>query len=328
MKCLLKKRKILFNKIQKKNTTSTKLLLVLVFFCASFCLNSTPTSSYSIEPAIEEFVLELEQQVDSTINFTNTTQEEQNFKVYTHRYDPKNQEILDDRSFVTLGITSLTLEPEQTAEIEYRINIPEDVLPGSYFSIIVIENVKEENFERQGGIAINYGIGSLIATHVVDDVNISEVFLNQTHAELRYKRPLNPFNTIIEYRIKNNSKYTFLPLGQLTIASEKDKPIFYKINSEETRLYPQDELSFQFKYEGGLKDLITNKIAFAKVTSEHSSVFKETQIELPYLTQTLRIGTAILGFFVILTTLIVFVKKTNEKRIKRKFKEKISKKNS
>ena len=326
MKCQLKKRKILFNKNQRKNITSTKLYLVLVFFCLGFWLNTTATNSYSIEPAIEEFVLEPEQQVDSTINFTNTTQEEQSFKIYTHRYNPKSQEILDDRSFVTLSINSLTIEPEQTAEIEYRITVPDDVLPGSYFSIIVVENIKEENLERGGGIGINYGIGSLIATHVIDDVNISEIFLNQTHAELKYKRPLNPFNTIIEYSVKNNSKYTFLPTGQLTIASERDKPLFYQINDQETRLYPQDKLSFQFEYQGGLKDLITNKETFAKIASEHSNDLKETQMELPYLTQTLRIATAILGFIVILTILIVVIRKTNEKRIKRKFKEKISKK--
>ncbi len=326
MKCQLNKRKNLCKKTQKKNTTSTKLYLVLVFFCLGFWLYPTTISSYSIQPAIEEYTLELEQEVDSSVNFTNTTEQEQNFKIYTHRYNPEKQEILDDRNFVTLSINSLSLEPEESAQIEYRVSIPDDVVPGSYFSIIVVEDINDEDIEREGGIGLNYGVGTLIAIHVIDDVDISEVFLNQTHTELKYKRPLNPFNTVIEYSIRNNSKYTFLPMGQLTIASKKDKPLFYRINEQETRLYPQDKLTFEFEYKGNLKDLITNKIAVAKVASEHSNEIKETQIDLPYLTQTLRIGSAILGFVVVLTASIILIKKSHQKRLEKAFKEKFSKK--
>ena len=326
MKCQLNKRKNLCKKTQKKNTTSTKLYLVLVFFCLGFWLYPTIISSYSIQPAIEEYTLELEQEVDSSVNFTNTTEQEQNFKIYTHRYNPEKQEILDDRNFVTLSINSLSLEPEESAQIEYRVSIPDDVVPGSYFSIIVVEDINDEDIEREGGIGLNYGVGTLIAIHVIDDVDISEVFLNQTHTELKYKRPLNPFNTVIEYSIRNNSKYTFLPMGQLTIASKKDKPLFYRINEQETRLYPQDKLTFEFEYKGNLKNLITNKIAVAKVASEHSNEIKETQIDLPYLTQTLRIGSAILGFVVVLTASIILIKKSHQKRLEKAFKEKFSKK--
>lgn len=324
MKCQLKKRK---NLCKKKNTTSTKLYLVLVFFCLGLWLNPNSINSYSIQPAIEEHILKLEQEVDSSVNFTNTTNQEQNFKIYTHRYNPENQEILDDRNFVTLSINSLSLESEESAQIEYRVTVPDDVVPGSYFSIIVVENINQEEVEKEGGIGINYGLGTLIAIHVIDDVDISEVFLKQTHTELKYKRPLNPFNTIIEYSIRNNSKYTFLPTGQLTIASKKDKPAFYKINEQETRLYPQDKLTFEIEYKGNIKSLITNKVAIAKIASEHSDKIKETQIDLPYLTQTLRIGTALLGFVAILTTSIVLIKKSHQKRLEKAFKEKISKKN-
>lgn len=327
MKCQQRKRKNLCKKRHRKNITSTKLYLVLVFFCLGFWLNSTAADSYSIQPAIEEHILELEEEVDSSVRFTNTTEQEQNFKIYTHRYNPQKQEILDERNFVTLSINSLSLEPEESEEIEYRITIPDDVVPGSYFAIIVVEDVNEEETEKEGGIGINYGVGTLIAVHVIDDVNISEVFLKQTHTELKYKRPLNPFNTVIEYSIRNNSKYTFLPTGQLTIASQKDKPIFYRINEQETRLYPQDKLTYEFEYQGNIKDLITNKIAVAKITSEYSNEIKENQIDLPYLTQTLRIGSAILGFVIVLTISIILIKKNHQKRLEKAFKEKISKKN-
>ncbi len=321
----LKNQKILHNKSQEKNT-STKLFLVLVFFCLGFFLNTKITYSYSIQPAIEDHTLKLEQKVDSSVMFTNTTQEERNFQIYTHRYNPKNMEILDDRNFVTLGVNTFFLEPKESFQIEYQVNIPNDVVPGTYFSIIVIEDIDDKEVGREGGIGLNYGIGALIAIHVINDIDISQVFLEQTNTELRYKNPLNPFNTVIEYSIKNNSKYTFLPTGQLTIASQKNKPIFYRINEQETRLYPQQELTFDFEYQGSIKDLITNKIAIAKIASEHSNQMKEDQINLPYLTQTTRIGGAILGFVVVLTITIILIKKNNQKTLKKAFKEKISKK--
>jgi hypothetical protein len=309
-----------------KSNTSTKLFLVLVFFCLCLLPYPNKSNSYSIEPAIEEFVLELNQEVTSSISFTNTSEQKQEFKIYTHRYNPAEQKILDDRNFITLETVSLSLEPNETGDIQYKINTPNNVVPGSFFSIIVVEDVNQEDMGQTGGIGLNYGIGSLIAMHVIDDTNISNVFLNQTHTELTYKKPLNPIKTIIEYSIKNDSKYVFLPVGQLTLASNKNKPIFYKINPEESRLYPGQSLSFEFEYQGNLKDLITNKTAVTKIGSQYSNDLKQNQMELPYFTQTTRIASAILIFLVVLTTTIVLVKRSNENTLKEAFKEKIAKK--
>ena len=327
MKCLKKKRKILCKKSKGKIITSTKLFLVLVFFCLTFAFKTNPTLSYSIEPAIEEFLLNISQEASSSVNFTNTTQEEQRFSIYTHRYNPVEQEILDERNFLEVKTTSLSLEPEETAEIEYLINIPEDILPGSYFSIIVVEGLQDEDVQQRGGFGLNYGIGTLIAIHVVDDIDISDIFLNQTQTTLRYKRPLNPFNTVIEYSIRNNSKYTFLPTGQLTIASEKEKPVFYQINEDEKRLHPEDRLTFEFEYKGNIKDLFDNKKAIAKIASQYSNELKEDEIEIPYLTQTLRIGGVVIGSLAILTASILLIKRNQRKTLEKMFKDKISKKN-
>jgi hypothetical protein len=326
MRCPRMKKKNLCKKNDSKSNTSTKLFLVLVFFCLCLLPYPSKSRSYSIEPAIEEFVLELDQEITSSVSFTNTSEQKQDFKVYNHRYNPKEQKILDDRDFITLETNSLSLEPDETGEIQYKINIPINVVPGSFFSIIVVEDVNQEDIEQTGGIGLNYGIGSLIAIHVIDDTNISDVFLNQTDTKLEYKKPLSPLNTVIEYSIKNNSKYVFLPTGQLTISSKKDKPIFYKINQEETRLYPGQSLSFEFEYQGTLKDLITNKMAVTKIGSQYSNDLKEDQIKIPYFTQTTRIVAAVLIFLVVLTTSIVLVKKSNENTLKEAFKEKIAKK--
>ncbi len=321
------KRETLCKEVKEKKSTSTKLFLVLVFFCLVILPSSNQCHSHSIEPLIEEFVLELNEKTTSSINFTNTSEEKEEFKIYTHRYNPEEEKVLDDRNFINLDTTTISLDSEETKNIEYEIAIPNDVIPGTYFSIIVIETIPQGDKPKTGGIGFNYGIGSLIAIHVIDDVEISEIFLNETQAKLSYKKPLNPFDTIIRYSIQNNSKYTFLPTGQITIVSQNEKPIFHKINTEEERLYPNQTLEFEVEYQGSLKNLLENNIAFARIASQHSNDLKETQIDLPYLTQTLRLTTAILSFLIILTVLIVLTKKNENKRLKRIFKEKITKKN-
>ncbi len=325
MKKILNPKKQICKKHTKKNNTSTKLFLVLVFFCSILITNTKNLDSYSIEPAIEEFVMGIYEQKTSTIRFTNTTQEKQNFKVYSDRYNPESERILDERNFITLDIQEFSLEPEETIEIEYNIDIPGDTLAGSYFSIIVIENIHDQRPTASSYISLNYGIGSLIAIHVEDETDINEIFLQQVNVELKYKKPLNPFNTVIEYAVKNNSKYTFLTTGQVILISPDKKPIFYQINPDETKLYPDNELTFEFQYEGELKDLLKNKNLVAKINSQFSNNLRETQIELPYYTQTLTIAIAILTAVVILTIYIIISKKTGNKKITKIFKKKLKK---
>lgn len=326
MKKKLNPKKLICKQYKKKNNTSTKLFLVLVFLCSILITNSKSLSSYSIEPAIEEFVMGIYEQKTSTIRFTNTTEEKQNFKIYSDRYNPERERILDERNFITFDIKEFSLDPGENIEIEYNIDIPSDTLAGSYFSIIVIENIHNQKPTASSYIGINYGIGSLIAIHVEDETDITEIFLEQVDIELKYKKPLNPFNTEIEYTVKNNSKYTFLTTGQLMLISPNKQPIFYQINPNETKLYPDNELTFEFQYEGDLKDFLTNKTLVAKINSQFSNNLRETQIELPYYTQTLTITIAALTVIIILTIYVIISKKKGDRKIAKIFKRKFKKK--
>ncbi len=308
-------KKLLCKKNNLKKTTSTKNILVLVFLLLALIVFTSPTHSYNIEPSKQDFLIEVEEEKKSQINFTNTTEAEQEFEIYSHRYDAQKQEIIEEKNFISLNTINLELEAGETGTIEYEIEIPKDTLPGSYFSIIVVENINPKENSDAEGISINYGLGSLIALHVIDDTSISEVFLNETETSLSYKKPLNPFDTEIEYTIKNNSKYVFLPSGQLTLASKESKPIFYEINQEdEERLYPGEELSFTFKYEGDYEDLVSNKIAKASVGMQYSNTLKEDEIDLPYFDQTVKIGSVVIAVLLISTVSIIYFKKRNLRR--------------
>ncbi len=297
-------------------TPSTKELLVLVFLCMLSFLYTGNSYAYNIEPAIEEFTLEVYDQREASIKFTNTTQEAQEFKVYSHRYNPETEEIIDDRDFVHLTTETFPLEPNESKDILYEIIIPDDALSGSYFSIIVIEQIQPQSTESNSVIGISYGIGSLIAIHVKDDTDISEVFVTETTTQLKYTKPLNPLSTEIEYKIKNNSKYTFLPTGQLAILSPNEQPVFYQINPEETKLYPESELTFTFNHEGNIKDLLKNKIALARVGTQFPGNLRENQIELSYFNQTLTIAITFIVTGTIFTTFIILARKKSNKKLK------------
>ena len=316
-------KKFRYKGFQIKKVTSTKLFLVLVFFFSLLFAYTNNTFAYNIQPAIENLVLEINEERTSSIYFTNTTEERQNFKVYSHRYNPEQEQILDERNFITPNIDFFSLEPNEKFEIGYTIKIPDDTIAGSYFSVIVVENIKGKTPTTTSAIGINYGIGSLVAMHVIDDTDIAQIFLTQTEVELKYIKPLNPFNSKLEYKIKNNSKYTFLPSGQLVIGSKGQKPVFYQINPEETKLYPNKELVFEFTYNGNIKDLIVNKKALARIGMQFSSVLRETEIELPFLNRTLTIVITFSIIAVVVSTVVLMTKKETDKKLKEMFRNKL-----
>lgn len=292
-----------------KKITSTKLILVLVFFC--FLLFQTKSiNAYYLEPAIQEFLIQPNQSTTSYFEITNTTDEEKELNIYTERYDPKEEEILKEKNFVETEITKILIEPKGTKKIEYEITALDDMLAGSYFSIIVAENVNQR--EQDDGIGINYGVGSLIAMHIVDDTDISDVFLNQTEARIEFEKPLNPLETKIRYYIKNNSNYVFLPLGQVALLHKNEEPTFFRINTDEERLYPDEELVFEFTYEGEYHDLLEDKVAIARVGMQHSDTLKETTSTLLYFEQTKLAIILLITSLAIITTLVVGIKRISQ----------------
>lgn len=314
------------NRFLKKNTTSTKAILVLVFFCVLAFTHNKALYAYNIQPAVADFIIRVDDSEQlSSVFFTNTTEQEQNFKVYSSRYNPEKEEILDERDFVFLETNLISLAPDETAEIGYNIQLNDDVLGGSYFSIIVVENVQEDEDEKTSPIGINYGIGSLVAIHVVDDIDIFEIFTKEVDISLSNKKPLNPFNTSIEYKIKNNSKYTFLPSGQITIGSVGEKPNFHNINIQEKMLYPTNEMTFEFEYEGDIKDFLQNKTVRAITGMQFSSELRENTIELPFLKQTFSYILGVFTFVVITTIVLVLIKMHKDKDLTKKFREKLKK---
>ncbi len=316
-----KKNQLIHSQYLGKLLTSTKYLLVLVFFCLILLPSFGQTNAYSIKPAIEEFQLEPLEKAQGVLYFTNTTTQDQNFKIYSHRYKPQREEILDERDFVKTDIQSITVTAGETAEIPYEVEIPDDTLPGSYFSIIVVEGEDDRQNQTGSSIGINYGLGALVAMHVVYDIDIADIFINETEIELNYTKTLIPFRTVIEYKIKNNSKYTFQILGQLGIQSknQKTQPTYFQINPKGEKLYPNTELSFSFIYYGRLRDFIENKNVVARTGNQFSNNLKENTIEIPYLTQTIIVATALIIIFstVIVATILLRKQKGNRKQKKK-----------
>ncbi len=290
--------------------TSTKYILVLVFFCFFLVLQTTNIHAYNLEPAIKEFLIQPNQTTTSYFEITNTADEKKEIEIYTERYDPKEEEILKEKNFVETKTRKLLLEPEGTETIEYEIQIPDDMLAGSYFAVIVVENVNQRG--EDDGIGINYGVGSLIAVHIVDDTDISEVFLNQTEARIEYEIPLNPLNTKFKYYIKNNSNFVFLPIGQIAIVHKDKKPTSFAINSDEERLYPEQELVFEFEYQGNYYNLLEDKIVNARVGMQHSDTLKETETTLLYFEQTKLAIILLISTLAIITTIVVGIKRISK----------------
>ncbi len=147
----------------KANTSikrALRIIALIAFGLAFIALTASPAAAqgFSVSFGQREFIVSPGDRFTGTIPVTNITDEPVVLRIYlgdwlripgsTEGYVIDEERGNEVRSFVDWMIFSperMTLETEETRDVNWEINVPEDrTLEGSYWGVIIIERIPEE----------------------------------------------------------------------------------------------------------------------------------------------------------------------------------------
>ncbi len=260
------------NKIHKLSVSMICLLLTLAIF------QPKDVSAHSIHPYIKDYLVYQGEKIDDSFIFTNTSDKKLEFNLYVTPYDPQNGMFIDDEIFIKSAKDKIIVEPKKSVEIKYTLTIPSFHDEGSYFNVVVVEEVIDERNETVGFKA---GYGMLAGIHIIEEnSSINGIFNVLSDLRLSLKEKGLPYisKTIIGYEYANNSGFVFEPKGEVRIFDTVTNERLYigKLNNESQKVYPKG------KYETTISQNlwnIRNLFHDLKVVTRTYNQFNSTYIE-------------------------------------------------
>ena len=175
-------------------------------------------------------------------------------KAIDTEYDAKNQELIDTETYIFVKTDKeiFNVKAHESLTLSYEIIPPDNILPGTYFNIIILQTQSEESFiQGENPIGLLGNISQLVIINVVDSesqvkgisTEFAQISIEIVNKGIPFIKP-----TIIKYTMQNTSNYVLNPVGEIQIFNQKGKyePLYIKINSNEIKLYPKDKLEQEF----------------------------------------------------------------------------------
>lgn len=307
-----------------------KLQLVAVLTLLLLQLPISRINASQIEPIINEFEITTGETINSYLTYTNSESIPVQISLEAHHYN----EFLNNRdntiihkeaetpesaetifiTFPNLESKELTVDPNSKVEILYRISVPDDMVPGTYYNLIGIVAqplASQEEVDNQPGIKTRSGIG----VKVKIDVTKGDYFPTAQAKEnlginFFIENPGNLFSpTEFTVELVNDSNYTYTPIGNIEILGEwKDKePISLDFNKNEEEISPGDSLRnhysvrlWDIKSVGDLINLTEKKVINVKIIPDKRTMLTASE-------EIRSNSTLIWGFFGLLIALVLFL---------------------
>ncbi|MBP9760102.1 MAG: hypothetical protein KBD24_01910 [Candidatus Pacebacteria bacterium] len=193
---------------------------------------------------------------------------------------------------------SVTLDVGQSQEVPYRIAVPAEASPGSYFAAIFV--TREAGANVDNGAGVGFHVASLINLRVngevIDDMMVREFFTNASF----YKKPEVAFKA----RIENTGTIYQRPQGVITITDMLGNEVgSVLVNESEGGIMPRNDRVFEMTWTH-------DSFALGKYTALLSVLYgdvdrkTETRVVTFWIVPVKELG-IVLGGIVLLVLLIV-----------------------
>ncbi len=244
-----------------------RIIALMALGLACITANESPAAAqgFSIASIREEFLVSPGGKLIGAIPVTNTSDEPVSVRIYvadwvrvseqTSGYGFDEEGGNEPRSFLdwmTFGPERLTLEPGETREVTYEVNVPDDLeLAGSYWGVIFIEGIPSEEPQLvpvgEGEMAI--GITTLFryAVQVIATIEDTEI-REASFISLKMEPAEGGFNAIAVF--ENMGNIYIKPKVWLDLLDTAGEVVYKQEHSERTVL-PESARDFVFE----LRDL-------------------------------------------------------------------------
>lgn len=168
----------------------------------------------TISPTTKKYTIEAGESTSGTIKVINTGAVEFDFKVYSRPYSvsgstynpdysDENAPRADAFDWVTFEVTEGTLQPRESQEIKYTVEVPEDASLGGHYAVLFAETQPKENTGEQ--VVRKKRIGSVLRVNTGGDVNEQG---SVTQSSIPWYQSQPPITTTIDVKNDGNVDFT------------------------------------------------------------------------------------------------------------------------
>ncbi len=225
------------------------LLFYTILVCAIFFVFIGQVNALSISPLRHTLVMDRGESNTIAITVTNEEDKTQYIQpdIDGFSIDPEKGyavfNVKDEAiSWIKTKEGIIELEPNQTKDILFNLEIPNDALPGAHYLGLF---AKKTNTENEGVVSIGSRVGSLLFLYVSGE--IQESLFRETF-QTKKNININP-NIDVNIELKNNGNIHVVPVGNLVIRNRKNKILETKnLNDSQQKIFPNNNFIKTFTF--------------------------------------------------------------------------------
>jgi len=213
-----------------KNSTHkrTKLLGNMMFLVGLFALQSTYAHAQGlavkVQPSQVDEVVDAGQVLEGELTVTNEEGGKQTYFIGTRNItgmsetgtpsfaDETSNDPLETAAWIKPSLESVTMEVGESVAVPYRIEIPTDVSPGSYFAAFFV--TREADKVTETGAGVGFHVASLVNLRIRGEVNDDMLFREFFTEKAIFTTP----SVIFKTKIENTGTIHQRPLGIINIS--------------------------------------------------------------------------------------------------------------
>ncbi|MFA5633787.1 MAG: hypothetical protein WCY00_00080 [Candidatus Dojkabacteria bacterium] len=244
-------------------------IFFVLFLIQPFC---TKAYANRVFPYKTEILISNQERTKEQFSFRNEGKKDIKITPIPYSFDPKEVEIKEGGEiFVRVDKEIFTVKSDETAVFDFEIIPPQNMEPGTYFNLILLQQQEEDIFLPESTpIGVIDTLSHLVVLHIADPENsvfgistdFAQINLDITQRGIPFLRPMK-----VKYLYQNITNYVLSPMGEIQVFNEDSKypPVYIKINNEEEKLYPgemtEEELEVEFIH---ISDLFATKRAIGR----------------------------------------------------------------
>ena len=240
-------------------------------------------SANNIDPAIRRITLAKGQRKYASVVYKNSEDFDVEVSIIPYLYNPRTDEISEKEKdiFIKADTDTFTIPTNTSINIKYEIFPIANIREGTYFNILVLTPVGENQ-----DVKISNSIAQLVILDVVsEEKEVKGITTEAYTTDIRVVKKGIPFLTplVLRYSISNDSNYVITPQGRLDVFNDTNnyKPIYEYVNRDEEEVYPGESFEKEFTVsEWHISDLYNKRIVQAEVSNGLDSNPQNVELEI------------------------------------------------
>lgn len=200
----------------------SRLITCLALFGCGVFLSTAQAQALAVSPVLYDFEIATGASKQGSVTITNDTGEEETFALHVRNFTASGecgqQEYLEESqpsdlaSWIFPERPSVTLEPGESQDFPFVVNVPRDAEPGGHYATIFFSRVPDP--ANQTGVGVGSEVGILILVNVPGDVREDARIESFT---LRGSSVRDRLPVYFDLRIRNLGSVHFRTRGTLVV---------------------------------------------------------------------------------------------------------------